>query len=249
MGDRTAALGLPVPRAGDLGALSLIDPPAWWADWEWNALLEGTRPVSKIQEALNGAMRDIAAKGIAKLNSANLGGASVKFRGVEQAMNELSPIMVNHGITVAPRYSELVVEERAKFENGQPTGKAVRFATVKGSFTFTAGDDSSVTSEAYGEAMDSGDKAIIKAQSVAFRTALFQLFVVPTMSMDTELDDFEDEPQEEQKKALTPAATKAWAAAKEAYRRDGDLDNVLKFATLTEAHRKQLIAEADETHA
>ena len=41
--------------------------------------------------------------------------------------------------------------------------------------------------------MDSGDKAVIKAQSVAFRTALFQLFVVPTMSMDTELDGGEEE--------------------------------------------------------
>lgn len=34
--------------------------------------------------------------------------------------------------------------------------------------------------------MDSGDKAVTKAQSVAFRTALFQQFVVPTMAMDPE---------------------------------------------------------------
>lgn len=143
--------------------------------------------MSKIQTALNAAMRDIAKIGIAKLKSANLGGANVKFRGVDDAMNELSPIMVNNGITVAPRYSELTVNERAKAE----AGKFTRFVTIKGTFTFTAEDDSSVTSEAYGEAMDSGDKAVIKAQSVSFRTALFQLFVVPTMSMDTELDDHE----------------------------------------------------------
>lgn len=144
--------------------------------------------MSKIQSALNAAMRDIARIGIAKLNNANLGGANVKFRGVEQAMNEMSPIMVNHGITVAPHYSDLTIQERQKAE----AGKFTRFVTIKGTFTFTAEDDSSVTSEAYGEAMDSGDKAVIKAQSVAFRTALFQLFVVPTMSMDTELDDHEE---------------------------------------------------------
>jgi hypothetical protein len=34
--------------------------------------------------------------------------------------------------------------------------------------------------------MDSGDKALTKAQSVAYRTALFQQFVVPTMAVDPE---------------------------------------------------------------
>lgn len=143
--------------------------------------------MSNIQAALNAAMRDVAKIGIGKTLTADTGMAKYKFRGVEQAMNELSPIMVNNGITVAPRYSDLVVTERAKGE-----GKATRFVTLKGTFTFTALDGTSVTSEAYGEAMDSGDKAVIKAQSVSFRTALFQLFVVPTMSMNTELDG-EDE--------------------------------------------------------
>jgi hypothetical protein len=144
---------------------------------------------TNIHAALNAAMRDVAKIGIAKTKTADTGMAKYQFRGVEQAMNELSPILVNNGITVTPRYSDLTINERAK---GDPKdGKATRFVTLKGSFIFTALDGSSVTSEAYGEAMDSGDKAVIKAQSVSFRTALFQLFVVPTMSMDTELDDYE----------------------------------------------------------
>ena len=132
-------------------------------------------------------MRDIARIGIGKTKTADTGQAKYKFRGVEDAMNEMSPIMVNHGITVAACYSDLMITERDK-----GGGKATRFVTLKGTFTFSAEDDSSITAEAYGEAMDSGDKATIKAQSVAFRTALFQLFVVPTMSMDTELDDHDD---------------------------------------------------------
>lgn len=144
--------------------------------------------MSKIQSALNAAMRDIAVKGIGKTQKNEA--QNYRFRGIEQAMNELSPIMVNNGITVASRYADLSIIERVK---GDPKdAKATRFVTLKGTFTFTAEDDSSITCEAYGEAMDSGDKAVIKAQSVAFRTALFQLFVVPTMSMDTELDDHDD---------------------------------------------------------
>lgn len=142
--------------------------------------------MSEIQARINAAMRDIASIGIAKTKTADMGNTKYQFRGVEQAMNEMSPIMVNHGITVCARYSDLQLIERVK---GDPKdAKSTRFVILKGSFTFSAPDDSHVIAEAYGEAMDSGDKAVIKAQSVSFRTALFQLFVVPTMSMDTELD-------------------------------------------------------------
>lgn len=167
--------------------------------------------MSKIQSALNAAMRDIARIGIGKTQKNEQQG--YRFRGVEQAMNEMSPIMVNHGITVASRYSELTITERAK-EKG-----ALRFVTLKGEFTFTAEDDSCVKSEAYGEAMDSGDKAVIKAQSVAFRTALFQIFVVPTMSMDSEIDDegTGDEPDVALLDEFRAAATEGTKALKSKY--------------------------------
>lgn len=141
-----------------------------------------------IHKALIDAMRDIAKIGIAKTSKADLGGAKINFRGIDAAMNEMSPILVNNGITVTPRYSELAIQERAK-----DGGKFTRFVTIKGAFTFAAEDGSSVVAEAYGEAMDSGDKATIKAQSVAFRTVLFQQFIVPIMAMDTELDGDHDE--------------------------------------------------------
>ena len=141
--------------------------------------------MSQIHNAVRGVMRDIAKTGIAKLKKNTQQGYN--FRGIEDAMNELSPLLVNNGITVTPSYSELHVVDRVK---GDPTeAKATRFATIKGSFKFEAEDGSSVVSECYGEAMDSGDKAVTKAQSVAFRTALFQQFVVPFMAMDPEDDD------------------------------------------------------------
>lgn len=51
--------------------------------------------------------------------------------------------------------------------------------------------------------------------------------------------------EEEKRKALTPDATKAWAKAKEAYARDGNLKAVLRFATMTEEHQIQLMDEVD----
>lgn len=135
--------------------------------------------MSKIHEAIRGAMADIAKTGIAKLSRNKDQGYN--FRGVEAAMNEMSPILIRNGITITPSYSELNVSERESKSGGK-----LRFVTVKGSFKFEAEDGSFVVGEAYGEGMDSSDKATSKATSVAFRTALFQQFVVPTMAIDPE---------------------------------------------------------------
>jgi hypothetical protein len=47
-------------------------------------------------------------------------------------------------------------------------------------------------------------------------------------------------------KLLTPASAVAWANAKAAYKRDGNLDAVLARVVISEEHQNQLIAECDE---
>jgi hypothetical protein len=171
--------------------------------------------MSNIHKALIAAMHDISRIGIAKTKVADqVGGAKYRFRGIEDAMNEMSPILVRHGITVTPHYSDLQIVERAKGE-----GKATRLVTVKGSFKFAAEDGSFVESEAYGEAMDSGDKATTKAQSVSFRTALFQQFVVPFMAMDPEDDDGNEgsEPDAQMLTEFQSAAMNGEAALRKHY--------------------------------
>jgi hypothetical protein len=195
-------------------------------------------------------MREIAKIGIAKTQKASLGGATVNYRGIEAAMNEMSVILIKCGISVTPSYSELVMFERAKGE-----GKATRFATIKGAFTFTAAEDgSSVKCEAYGEAMDSGDKAVTKAQSVAFRTALFQQFVVPTMAMDPEEDgddeyDWREECAEKVANAQTEADLKA--VSKECvplFNKAHDREGYAKFVKLVQQRGAEIKA-AQSQHA
>jgi hypothetical protein len=187
----------------------------------------------KIQHALLGAMRDICKIGIGKTSQANTGAANYRFRGIDAAMNEMSPILVNNGITVTPKYSDLNIQERAK-----DGGKFTRFVTIKGAFTFAADDGSSVTAEAYGEAMDSGDKATIKAQSVAFRTVLFQQFIVPVMAMDTELDGSEDDGPSELDE-WRETALQGTAALKARYEASPPLDAFWK----ANAHSLKLAAQ------
>ncbi len=49
--------------------------------------------------------------------------------------------------------------------------------------------------------------------------------------------------QAPERKVITPAMPKAWANAKAAYKRDGNLDAVLERADMTEDDQAQLIAE------
>lgn len=187
--------------------------------------------MSEIHKALLGAMRDACKIGISKSSKASAGGANYNYRGIDAAMNDLSPILVNNGITVTPRYTELSVTERPR---GDPKdGKYSRIATCKGTFTFAASDGSHVTAEAYGESIDTGDKAIIKAQTVAFRTVLFQQFVVPLMSMDSELNHEDEAPPPVPADAIS--AAEAGTAAYTAY-----------FKSLTKEGRQALAAHHDE---
>lgn len=195
--------------------------------------------MAAIHEAINKAMAQIAQTGIAKTSKASMGGSTVWFRGIEAAMNEMSGVLIKCGITVTPSYSELSVTERARAE----AGKFTRFCTLRGEFTFSAADGSSVTSAVYGEAMDSGDKAVVKAQSVAFRTALFQQFVIPTMAIDPETHGDDDDGEGPAADAL--AAAEAGMAAYQAYWKALDA----KGRKALEKHHAELKAIATEADA
>jgi hypothetical protein len=136
-------------------------------------------PSAGIHRAILDVMADIGKFGIDKASKNKE--QNYQFRGIEAAMNRLSPLLLRHGIVITPRYSDVQFHERAS-----KSGGTSRFAWLKGTFRFTARDGSFVESEYFGEGMDSGDKALTKAQSVAYRTALFQQFIVPTMAVDPE---------------------------------------------------------------
>lgn len=192
------------------------------------------------------AMDDIARQGIAKELTASLGGAKVKYRGIEAAMNKMSAVLIRAGITVSARYSDLQIVDRVRGKNDSGEDKYQRTVTLKGAFTFSADDGSFTTFEAYGEAMDSGDKAVTKAQSVAFRTALFQEFVVPTVAIDPEADGDDDMSQLE-KNARSQAALGA-KAYEHFFLRECTLEQRKELAGV-HAELKEIAAKADAERA
>lgn len=197
--------------------------------------------MSTINQAINAVMAAIAKTGIAKSQRNQQQGFN--YRGIEAAMNELNPILVANGITVTSKYSELNITERAK-----DAGKFIRFAVIKGAFTFAVTDGSSVVAECYGEAMDSGDKAVTKAQSVAFRTALFQQFVVPTVAVDPEdntdaSDTLEFDLQSVEQCDTLDALKKAWAELGTKYTQARDRDGYKAIMGAVNVRKAELEGE------
>lgn len=99
-----------------------------------------------------------------------------RFRGIDDVLNALSPLLAKHRLVILPRVLGRTVVERATKNGG-----ALFFVTVEVAFDFvSAADKSTHTVVTYGEAMDTADKATNKAMSAAYKYATIQAFCIPT---------------------------------------------------------------------
>mgnify|MGYP000909358521 CR=1 FL=1 len=106
-----------------------------------------------------------------------------KFRGIDDVYNELHPILAECGIVIIPEVVSYEVSEKraTKTDSRGCSYESVLLytrATIR--HHFTASDGSYITTTVVGEAMDSGDKGMNKAMSIALKYALSQLFTIPT---------------------------------------------------------------------
>lgn len=101
------------------------------------------------------------------------------YRGVDDIMNELHPLLAKHGLFIVP---EVLSEERT--ERTTSRGSVLLYSRQKIKFTFFAAEDgSSISAVIIGEGMDTGDKASNKALSIAFKYACLQVFCIPTKDL------------------------------------------------------------------
>ena len=99
------------------------------------------------------------------------------FRGIDDVLNTLSPLLAKHRLYVIPS-----VLERTLIEGKTKSGGSMWRVTIKVEYRIThAEDGSSVTGITYGEAMDSGDKATNKAISAAYKYFAIQAFAIPVV--------------------------------------------------------------------
>lgn len=159
----------------------------------------------KIYQNIIKAMNEVNSIGKDNYNKTQ----NFKFRGIDDVMNTMHPILSKNNIFVAPEVENIEREERTS-KNGGLIIYTV--ATIK--FTFYAEDGSNIVVKVVGEAMDSGDKGMNKAMSIAYKYALFQVFCIPTED-DPDKDSYTLAPkQQANKNTKTTQPTKQPATQK-----------------------------------
>jgi uncharacterized protein YejL (UPF0352 family) len=150
-----------------------------------------------IYKAITDAMADISPIAKGKENKEQ----KFKYRGIDDVMNELSPILSKHKIFIYPE-----VIEKQRQERQTKTGGTLLYSILTIKYHFATDDGSEVCTTVVGEGMDSGDKASNKAMAVAFKYACLQMFCIPTNDIT---DPDETTPPPSTQKQNTPEKTKS----------------------------------------
>lgn len=127
-----------------------------------------------IYKAISKVMAEVGAIGKDKRNQQQ----GFQYRGIDDVMNALYPVLSRNGLFLTPEVLEHHREERQTARGGN-----LIYSILKVRYTMYAEDGSSVSAVVIGEGMDSADKSSNKAMSVAMKYAMFQLFCIPTEEM------------------------------------------------------------------
>jgi hypothetical protein len=139
--------------------------------------------VTGVQKALADVMADVRAVGKEGQNKAQ----GYNFRGIDGVMNAVGPALRKHQVVVLP---ELRSIQREVIEVGKAR-TPMQSVTVEVAYYFVGPDGDHLISVVPGQAMDSGDKAVTKAMSVALRTCLIQTLCLPTHEPDPDEDSYQ----------------------------------------------------------
>ncbi len=104
------------------------------------------------------------------------GGASYSYRGIDDALRVLNPLLAKHRVFMRPCFNEVVTVPCTT-----SGGKAAFHTSIRGVLYFQCGDTGEeIGVGMVGEGMDNADKGTMKAQANALKYALWYSFCVPT---------------------------------------------------------------------
>jgi hypothetical protein len=106
------------------------------------------------------------------------------FRGHDDVMNALNPLLAKHGVFVVPNVLERIVSERTTSK-----GSTMYEVNLHVRYTFWGAQGDSFTASGWGEGTDMGDKATSKAMTMAFKYVVGQAFALATAEMSDSDND------------------------------------------------------------
>lgn len=146
-----------------------------------------------IYESITKIMEEVPAIGKDQQNKQQ----GFKYRGIDDVMNALQPLLSKNKVFIVPEILEQIREERQTSKGGN-----LIYSICKIKYKFYAEDGTFIEAITIGEGMDSGDKATNKAMAIAMKYALFQVFCIPTEEMK---DPDNETPEPSTKKTPTKA--------------------------------------------
>ena len=168
-----------------------------------------------IYESITKIMEEVPAIGKTKTNKTQ----GFKFRGIDDVMNALQPLLSKNKVFIVPEILEQTREERTTSKGGN-----LIYSICKIKYKFYAEDGSSIEAITIGEGMDSGDKATNKAMAIAMKYALFQVFCIPTEEMKDPDSESPEESQKKEEEELEELVTEAQAKTVYAIMKQKGLD-------------------------
>lgn len=132
----------------------------------------------RVYGAISAIMAELAVTGIARTRRNEEEGYA--YRGIDDVMATLAPLLARHKLCVLPRVLERSVLERQGGKDGLLVSVSLRVAFD----LVSARDGSTHVIEAWGEALDGSDKASAKAMSAAWKHAMLQAFCIPVPDIE-----------------------------------------------------------------
>ncbi len=167
-----------------------------------------------VRELLAEAMATLGPIGKNQTMSAGKGGETYQYRGIEQILDRLTPMLAAKQVVPWPRVVDRQLElvERGQYKN---IWRLVTL-TVEYRFVGPAGDvfppENLPPIVTCGEGLDNGDKAANKAMTAALKQALTQVFMIAAGQADPDHEAHADEDQSSPVWGST-AAVKNWVLA------------------------------------
>jgi len=127
----------------------------------------------EVYRAINAVTAALAESGISKSRTNPI--ELYQYRSIDDVLNRLAPLIAEHRLCILPRVIERISIDRPS----PPTPMRVN-VLVRVAFDLVSVEDGSIhTLEAFGEALDEGDKGTAKAMSAAYKAAMLQAFCIP----------------------------------------------------------------------
>lgn len=133
-----------------------------------------------VYRAINRVTAEFAKAGITKAHVNLID--QYQYRSIDDVMNRLGPLLGRHKLCVLPR----VLKRQCVDREGELGELLVNVRLLVAFDLVSARDGSMHTVQAWGEALDAGDKGTAKAMSSAFKYAMLEVFCIPVSSEDAD---------------------------------------------------------------